>query len=257
MSIQRFSNLPKLMQSRVDGGHLAPKHWAPGCHLSIVGRGSGWGHKKADFVALWWSSPELPTGRFSWGVWEFLLTPCPAPISEGHVSGDKASGAQGSNTKNQASGPALHFCVIERVLVDNRGLWESRESRRGLFTSSAQRQTCNSLLSAEVTANQQNHPAADECRILDQGGEREEKPRILSIPCPHWKHWRFSESSHSLKSLTVRGIVAYLYRCSRNPRVLARTLRLPNLIIKIDDKDKNVNEVEPSSWVHIIDLVYQ
>ncbi|CAI9165493.1 unnamed protein product [Rangifer tarandus platyrhynchus] len=125
---------------------------------------------------------------FSWGVWEFLVTPCPAPISEGHASGDKASGAQGSNTKNQASGQALHFCVIERILVGNRGLWEFGESRRGLFTSSAQRQTCNSLLSAGVTANQQNHPAAAECGILDQGGEREEKPRILSIPCPHWKH---------------------------------------------------------------------
>lgn len=127
--------MPKLTQSRADGGHLAPEHWVPGCHLSSVRRGSGWGHKKADFVALWWSSPELPTGLFSWGVWEFLVTPCPAPISEGHASGDKASGAQGSNTKNQASGQALHFCVIERVLVDNRGLWEPGESRRGLFTS--------------------------------------------------------------------------------------------------------------------------
>ena len=29
------------------------------------------------------------------------------------------------------------------------------------------------------------------------------------------------------------------------------------ILIKIDDKDKNVNEVEPSSRVHIIDLLYQ
>ena len=256
MSIQSFSNWPKLMQSRADGGHLAPEHWIPGCRLSSVGRSSSWGHMKPDSLALWWSSPELPTGLFSWRVWEFLVTPCTAPVSEVHTSGDKARGAQGSNTKNQDSGPALHFCVIEGVLVDKRGLWESGESRRGL-SSSAQRQTCNTLLSAEVTVHQRNHLLRMNGRILDQGGAREVKPRILSILCPHWKHWHFSESSHSLKSLTARGIVAYLYRCSRNPRVLARTLRLPNLIIKIDEKDKNVSEVEPSSRVHIIDLVYQ
>ena len=176
------------MQSRADGGHLAPEHWIPGCHLSSVGRSSSSGHMKPDSLTLWWSSPELPTGLFSWGVWEFLVTPCTAPLSEVHTSGDKASGAQGSNTKNQASGPALHFCVIERVLVDKRGLWESGESRRGLSFSSARRQACNTLLSAEVTVHQRNYLLRMNGRILDQGGAREEKPRILSILCPHWKH---------------------------------------------------------------------
>lgn len=130
-------------------------------------------------MALWWSSPELPTGLFSWRVWEFLATPCPAPVSEVHASVDKASGAQGSNTKNQASGPALHFCVIERVLVDKKGLWKSGESRRELPSSWAQRQTCNTLLSAEVTLNQRNHPAADE---WENSGPRRGKRRKAQDP---------------------------------------------------------------------------
>lgn len=143
----------KLTQPGMHGGRLAPELNHQGAGFRAVTSPVLGGAQAGDSGRLvsWssgGSSPELPKQTFPVG----RLHHAHSSLPSAQGSRDEASRAKGSNTTYQVQGPALHFCVIRRVLLGERGTLGSQGEQKGLSTSLAQRQTCsNSLLSAEVT----------------------------------------------------------------------------------------------------------